>query len=245
MTLTNDKITPHCRHAFTLIELLVVISIISLLVAILLPALSKARLAAKNIDCLARLRQMGQLNVMYTLDHKDYILPASEYVSPPYPNYTARLYPKILIDLGYLNTSFSGGYASFKRERIWQCPEYIDRPVMRKNWLSTGYAMNLYVSSSYGGTGLGNPPATFGAVAGTTGTFTRSYSRRMSLIPNLELLGDAGYLQTLTNSSTYGPYQFYTHDDKHNGAFLDGSAKTFKREEFATWWNTYIKDPKF
>lgn len=72
------------RKAFTLIELLVVISIVALLVAILLPALSKARESAIRILCLSNLRQVGIGLNIYKTDHLDWypLFEPASYVAP-------------------------------------------------------------------------------------------------------------------------------------------------------------------
>ena len=58
------------RCGFTLIELLVVISIISLLLSILLPALSGARERAQGIMCATRQRQIGLAFMTYVMKIK-------------------------------------------------------------------------------------------------------------------------------------------------------------------------------
>lgn len=72
-------------RGFTLVELLVVISIIALLVSILMPALSKAREAAKALLCLSQLKQIGLAGHLYSMDNDGYHLPAYDPYSNSWP----------------------------------------------------------------------------------------------------------------------------------------------------------------
>ena len=59
-------------RGFTLIELLVVIAVIAILAALLLPAMARAKAAAKSASCKSNLRQLGIALEMYVTDYGKY-----------------------------------------------------------------------------------------------------------------------------------------------------------------------------
>ncbi len=80
--MNNSLTITKVHRAFTLIELLVVISIISLLISILLPSLSRARAQAKGIHCLARIREFGVAIASYEVSSLG-VLPSARWYPDP------------------------------------------------------------------------------------------------------------------------------------------------------------------
>ncbi|NLZ03752.1 MAG: type II secretion system protein [Phycisphaerae bacterium] len=67
--IVNNQSSIINSHAFTLIELLVVIAVIALLMAILIPALQRARRQARTVVCQSNLRQWAMTLSAYTEEH--------------------------------------------------------------------------------------------------------------------------------------------------------------------------------
>ena len=81
MSCSSAKRNSRPSRGFTLIELLVVIAIIAILAALLLPALTRAKLKAQGVQCMNNHRQLAIAWRMYTEDNNDKLLYASATVS--------------------------------------------------------------------------------------------------------------------------------------------------------------------
>ncbi len=171
----SAQIQRQARHGFTLVELLVVVAIISVLMALLVPALSAAKDMANRSTCANNLKQIGLASMMYGDDYKGIVLPGC--LQPT--SMVFKETPRLLYENGYL-----------KDYGVFRCPTCTFGP-------STYYAYTNLSEYRYGGYGANLKHIHLDCNWGTQPLMISRLKRPASLISFAESAGgrsDSGYL---------------------------------------------------
>ena len=109
------------RFGFTLVELLVVIGIIAVLIAILMPALNRARRAARFVVCQSNLRQISTGFLIYEQLNHNYFPPGAAPMSWTWDHaWTWDDCVQSYLEHGIFNNG--SGNMQIQGSGIWECP---------------------------------------------------------------------------------------------------------------------------
>jgi prepilin-type processing-associated H-X9-DG protein/prepilin-type N-terminal cleavage/methylation domain-containing protein len=131
--------SPKVCKRFTLVELLVVITVLSVLAALLLPVLSKARESARQLQCNSNLRQCGIATGSYASDYRGHA--PAYYVTAYYPN---PANPSTLRDMRWSSLLYVFNYLPQIKD-IANCP--VDFDSSRKFY--SDYDTNVFGQATF------------------------------------------------------------------------------------------------
>ena len=139
--------------AFTLVELLVVIGIVALLIALLLPALAKARRTAMQQVCASNLRQVVVAAYMYANDSKGALVPAGLIPDGSGNGVTMYWCYQQLTGIHGTTYSFKDGYLGhyLQTTSVLKCPETNDLVLPVYPYPCSTYALAQLSSYPYTG----------------------------------------------------------------------------------------------
>ena len=125
---------PAEKTGFTLVELLVVMTIISMLMSILLPALSNAREQGKSLVCKVNTKGLQFAWLMYASENNDKVCPSSIWVTDHW-----TVIPEYNTDLALKNGRLWPYTGDVK---LYKCPSY-------KGWLNRNYFVSCAMGRFY------------------------------------------------------------------------------------------------